>query len=79
MVGLLVICVVFRDAPVQFFTGYRRGDIRISNFIKYRIILDTATDTGYLLIKRLINIYAYLLDGMHIKIGKVLILTWSVN
>ena len=41
MVGPLVICVVFRDAPVRFFTGYRRGDIRISNFIKYRIILDT--------------------------------------
>ena len=41
MVGPLVICVVFRDAPVQFFTGYRRADyIRISNFIEYRIILD---------------------------------------
>ena len=43
MVGPLVICVMSRDAPVRFFTGYRRADyIWISNFIKYRIILDIA-------------------------------------
>ena len=43
MVGPLVICVVFRDAPIQFLPDIERGDyIRISNFIKYRKILDVA-------------------------------------
>ena len=75
MVGPLVIFVVFMDAPIRFFTGYRT-ERRLYPDVKFHQVPKNtgyrfAPDTGYLFIKRLINRCAYLLDGMHLKIGKV--------